>query len=555
MNDGVHVSTDNGNSWNIFQNNTGLTDTDIQSLSVNKINGLIYAITKSSIFWIRYNGSFWKAISKETSHTDITSVVASSVVPSSTNATGTIITNNQPNNQQVLGTGTKFNQELKKGDIIIAAGQAKAVANIESDTILTVDEHFNPNLAANTVFTINTILTGGAFSGFVEDKIKEWPNFYIQPPINSENHSENQKLDLNSLYPKILADSWIVLQKEDNSLFKPLLVRNISTISRRDFALDSKITQVETAAIINPNINTNEFGLRDTIILAESTELNLAEEPLTVISKQHEIFLDPIVNSQTNNKIFLKEFVTGLKAQQNIIVSGKLIRAKIKNIAGVYSFNKDDEKWERKNNGLTNTVVRSLNNHEQYLFAATEDGVFQSTDKGENWKLLNPESLKNKDIQALVVSSNGDIFAGNKGDGIFRSNIFEKNWELFNNGLTNKNITALLVGQNNQLFAGTTNGGIYIFTDNIWSLSNTGLSSADIICMTINKNNNNLFAGTSGGLFVSDDGSNWQKLSLDIIDDIIVTIQSMLIIAIKFCGNMLIKEFIILIITVKIGSS
>ncbi|MBW4644919.1 MAG: putative baseplate assembly protein [Goleter apudmare HA4340-LM2] len=357
------------------------------------------------------------------------------------------------------------------------------------------------------------VFTGTPFAGFVEDKTKdaeppEWPDFQIEPQAENA----NQKIDLDTLYPKILADSWIVLVREDNTQAQPCQVLGTSTVARRAFGLDAKITQVETATDVTSG---NKFGLRDTIVLVNSEQLNLVAEPLTVVAKQHEIFQDPI----RDNQIFLQEYVPGLPVDKTVIISGKYIRAKIKNIAGVYLFN--DENWQQKNTGLTNTAVRSLVTFStqdiNYILAGTEGGVFRSSD-GNNWEPIN-EGLSTKDIQAIAINSQGDIFAGTAEDGIFRLKVDETRWQKINNNLTNLHVTALAANRN-QIFAATTKGGIYLFNedDRSWAVKNNGLSNADINCLVFNANNNLLFAGTTNGVFISQDGSNWQQFGKDIQD-------------------------------------
>lgn len=504
-NSGVNRYPDNNNDWAKF--NVGLNILDVQALAVNETNGDIYAGTTGGIFRYPANGNRWEAI-----NTDLQNLNVSSLTAFSKLGTGAIA--NQ-NGNVLTGSGTKFTQELKVGNSITIAGESKTVSVITSDTEITVGSNFNSAINPGTPFTINDskyVFAGTPFAGFVEDKTTdsqppEWPDFQIEPKAENA----NQKIDLDTLYPKILADSWIVLVREDNTQAQPCQVISTSTVARRVFGLDAKITQIETATNVTAE---NDFGLRETIVLVNSEQLNLVAEPLTVAAKQQEIFQDPI----QDNQIFLAEYVPGLPVDKTLIVSGKYIRATIKNIAGVYSLNRDT--WQQKNTGLTNTAVRSLITAPRYnndIFAGTEGGVFKSSD-GKNWEPIN-EGLANKDIRALAVNSEGHIFAGTAEDGIFCLKVNEPRWEKINKNLTNLQVTAL-VAKGKEIFAATTKGGLYLFNevDKTWAVKNNGLANADVNCLVLHPNDNLLFAGTTKGILTSSDGSNWQQFAEDIKD-------------------------------------
>lgn len=575
-NSGVFRSIDNGNIWQEF--NTGLNILDVQALAVNETNGDIYAGTTGGVFRAAVNSNVWEEINTDLQNYNISSLAAFSKL-----GTGAIASQNA---NVLTGSGTKFTQELKVGDRITVADQSKTITAITSDTEITLDSAFNPALTPGALFTINNtkyVFAGTPFAGFVEDKTTdaeppEWPDFQI--PSKADN--VNQKIDLDTLYPKVLADSWIVLVREDNTQAKPCQVKITSTVTLANFGLNAKVTEIETETDVT---SWNNFGLRETIVLVNSEQLNLVAEPLTVVAKQHEIFQDPI----QDNQIFLKEYVPSLPADKTVIVSGKYIRAQIKNIAGVYFFN--GENWERRNKGLTNTAVRSLvafsttqgsgtissngtriignsteftkelkkdsvitaalesrtvteiisnteikinrafttelpantkfttNEPIDSLFAGTEGGVFKSKDGGNTWEPIN-EGLTSKDITALAINQQGDIFAGTAEDGIFRLKIDSSIWQLVNKNLTNLNITTIAAASNNRIFTGTTKGGIYLFSENVesWAIANNGLSSVDINCIVFKASDNSLIVGTTGGIYSSPDGSNWQQISLDIQD-------------------------------------
>ncbi|HYH04523.1 MAG TPA: hypothetical protein VEC37_15635, partial [Bacillota bacterium] len=60
----------------------------------------------------------------------------------------------------VFGKKTNFAGELKPGDILIAKNQTRIVKSIISETLLTVNDHFNPDLAEETAFHFAKFGTG-----------------------------------------------------------------------------------------------------------------------------------------------------------------------------------------------------------------------------------------------------------------------------------------------------------------------------------------------------------------------------------------------------------
>ncbi|MFM7471077.1 MAG: putative baseplate assembly protein [Nodosilinea sp.] len=257
------------------------------------------------------------------------------------------------------------------------------------------------------------VLAGAKFSGLSEAKPEdgalsaqneqnEWPNFYIQ---------DNQ-IDLDTLYPKILKDSWVVLLKQqqvsqaNNSSLPPhfpVKVDQVSLEQQQSFALDSKITRLTPDRTIQ---NPQGFNPRSTLVLAQSEELPLAEISLTVPVRQDQIFQDPI----WDNKIFLSQYVHGLAAKKTVIVSGKYICARV-NTGGVFR----SRNWQAISPSFATENVRSLAIREAdgYWFAVTDTGVWRSLNHGQTWEMLPPKGLNSTEggmkyeinVNAIVIYS------------------------------------------------------------------------------------------------------------------------------------------------------
>jgi hypothetical protein len=95
----------------------------------------------------------------------------------------------------------------------------------------------------------------------------QWPDFDVV-------RGDDPVIDLDAVYPKVLAGTWLALVKPSyTELYR---VVEAEAASRTAFTLTSKTTRVA--------LDTREhllfFGLRDTLVLAESEELVLAEEPV-----------------------------------------------------------------------------------------------------------------------------------------------------------------------------------------------------------------------------------------------------------------------------------
>lgn len=125
----------------------------------------------------------------------------------------------------------------------------------------------------------------------------QWPDFEIQT-------IEESLLDLDSIYPKILAGGWVVLTRPGyTELYK---VIEATTDSRTDYTLTAQVTRLE----LDTREHLSWFSLRDTVVFAQSEELDRAEKPLTTLVE--------------GNTIELGSHVDGLQPGQPIIVTGKL---------------------------------------------------------------------------------------------------------------------------------------------------------------------------------------------------------------------------------------
>ena len=115
----------------------------------------------------------------------------------------------------------------------------------------------------------------------------EWPGFKIQ----------NGQLDLDAVYPKIVEDSWVVV---DKPLYTQLhKASTVTTISRAQFAISAKITR------ITPDLAPFILPLRLTAIYGQSEQLALAEAPITTAITGTTVVLDRQVDGLLEGRLLL----------------------------------------------------------------------------------------------------------------------------------------------------------------------------------------------------------------------------------------------------------
>ncbi len=172
--------------------------------------------------------------------------------------------------------------------------------------------------------------------------------------------------------------------------------------------------------------------------------------------------------------------------------------------------------WTRSTGSVSAGVISSLGiDGNSPLFAATDSGVFYSSDYGNSW--LAPDSgLIKSYFRSLVVVQNNAVFACSD-SGVFRSTDNGRKWMRVYTGPIEQTVTVLGVPTSSKVFGGTHGGGIYVTSDggDNWSATGDTHSTAPITCILGNQNGS-LFVGTYGnGMIRSlNAGTSWEKLSI-----------------------------------------
>jgi len=135
--------------------------------------------------------------------------------------------------------------------------------------------------------------------------------------------------------------------------------------------------------------------------------------------------------------------------------AAKTVYAVVKGV--VYRTRDGGNGWSNASSGLPGGELRQLAaspSNPAALFAATEHGLFQSSDGGDSWRRTGT-TLKEDDVEAVVVAPNGDVYAG-AFEGIYRSTDGGATWTKVNGALANVDVRALAIepGSPARLYAG-----------------------------------------------------------------------------------------------------
>jgi len=121
--------------------------------------------------------------------------------------------------------------------------------------------------------------------------------------------------------------------------------------------------------------------------------------------------------------------------------------------------------WALSNTGLPDVDVNRVAidpNNADILVAATDDGVFRSTNQGSNWTRAGAD-LIGLQINDVMVASDGMLWAATDEIGVIFSDDDGTSWYCFNTGLYNLEALSLSFDpvQASRLYAGT-GGGLYV---------------------------------------------------------------------------------------------
>ena len=136
------------------------------------------------------------------------------------------------------------------------------------------------------------------------------------------------------------------------------------------------------------------------------------------------------------------------------------------NIEGVFMSTDNGDNWNKIAYISTNSLII---NSIDYIFAGTNDGIFKSTDNGNNW-----DKIYDLPVGPLAINSLDEIFAGVTSGGLIKSTNAGENWT----EILESRILSLAISPNDYLFVGSIElntrtagdeyevGGLNVSTDN-----------------------------------------------------------------------------------------
>ena len=173
--------------------------------------------------------------------------------------------------------------------------------------------------------------------------------------------------------------------------------------------------------------------------------------------------------------------------------------------------------WQETN--LPDTItINTLAVKDSSIFAGTDgDGVFVSTDNGDNWVSSN-DGLQNKVVHAIFIEGTS-VFAGTD-SGVSVSTNNGLSWNTINSGLSGLGVWSFAVSNfipGSPIFFVGTWSGIYSSTDNGANWEATGLYYTSMPVHSIVANNAYIFAATlGGGVYTSTiNGIIWKDISIE----------------------------------------
>jgi photosystem II stability/assembly factor-like uncharacterized protein len=177
----------------------------------------------------------------------------------------------------------------------------------------------------------------------------------------------------------------------------------------------------------------------------------------------------------------------------------------------VYRSKDDGANWTQlPTGGGTRTVAVAPNG---YVFAGCQEnaGILRSTDNGDNWTYVYPQTVSIRFASTMYFDTNGDIYFPTWGNGVLKSTDNGDNWIEMNNNLGRKYARVVTNNNSGSFFAGC-DYAIYKSIDNCASWYSVGINICGVNHIVINANDD-IFAGVWGVNRSTDGGQSWQTIN------------------------------------------
>lgn len=351
---------------------------------------------------------------------------------------------------------------------------------------------------------IATSQTGGVFKS--DNNGATWSSFN---DVNTLNVAGTNALSYNSVTDELLVlnntglfriasastTSTLTYVASQTGLTAGTAVRSISNNGSNWYLATDNGVFTTVAAVINwtsANTNLTTMDVNVVVPVAFSTSRLIAG------TNKEGIFKSPAssISWTANNTSFnnLETYSMATSGAQVIIAATE---------KGVYRSTDLAASYQRANDGLIDSLnVTGLEFLGTNLFASTKNnGVFISADTGKTWAAFN-SGLAESNIKKIISTGNV-LYIISSTNKIYQSNGF--NWVQMQSGLPGGVVPTSIVASGNNVLLGTLGNGAYTRATNTttWVAANTGLTNLNVTSVT--ANNGKLFAGTNGGgVFISD---------------------------------------------------
>jgi photosystem II stability/assembly factor-like uncharacterized protein len=454
---GIYISTDNGVNW--INNNTGLTDYDINTIIVKGIN--IFAGTEDgSIYLSTNNGNSWEQKNNGLPEGHVRAVVIKGnnifvgVYPSSS---GVYLSSDNGNNWVEAGEGLP-NSMIHA----LAAMNGNIYAGIYGGVYISTNDGVSwqeSNIGFPTDHVIDFTIKGNYIFAIVQG----------QGVFMSSDNGESWNYKSDGLYgfPYCLATkgTYIFAGTMDDGVY----------VSTNDGVNWLQVSE----GLPGDNIQS---------LITDGANIYAGLENYGIYKS-------------SNNGILWDQYSTGMgnleincfASNEECIYTGTRI--------GLFVSNDNGQNW--KPLGFTPNIPSLVLKGDSIIVGTDYYGVWLSSDKGQNWEL---RGLYHKDLYSLA-QKNDSIFAGTT-DGVFLTTDFGQNWT--NIGTYN---SKCLAAKGELIFAGT-RSGLYMSSDNGKNWIETELSHQEIKTILIMDDSSIVGTYFYGTYLSTDNGDSWGEYGL-----------------------------------------
>ncbi|MDT0540920.1 BspA family leucine-rich repeat surface protein [Croceitalea sp. P059] len=494
--------------WQQFNNPQGGSVSDILS-----VESRLFIATNGGVFKSENNGSNWTLVNNGfpknafiwTIVTDGTNLFAS------VDQNGIYKSTNNGSSWFPINTGIEsetFYQIYAENNNIIAA-YANGGITFSNDGGLTWSEGTGPinNTQFSSFTSFNNKIYGGGSALFESsDNGVSWQEIII--PGLGPNGIRSLHANENKIYAG--DDDDIFVFTTDTDVWSKIELNTFATITSI-VEFDSQIYLVAANRIY---VSDNDFQtftvLSNPFVELSQNDIYINEDVILTVGIKGVFKTDDAgLNWYASNDGLVALNVEALLVDNNDIYLGT-------SFIGFYFSDDAGLTWELRNNGLNNFSARSISQLllvNDVLYSITQDGIYSSANKGENWiKRLSPPGV----YSISNISYDNGIFSSvTYGNEVYLSSDNMESW-------TTKPIVGLdfetsfnrIVLNENKLVLSTVNNELFISEDLGDTWANITIPNSFAATLDIDFINQKLVVATSRGVFITDDlGSTWSRLN------------------------------------------